>query len=130
MTYPRFALHPDGTLFCMYRDGASGNGDVYLNRKNVGAACTQLGKLADGKTNNENPDESGFLMDADATLAVSFTWSERRGPQHQRRRAFHQVHGQGRDVEERREHRGHCPACLFRHHGTRAGHRCHELGHH
>jgi hypothetical protein len=74
MTYPRFVLHPDGTLFYMYRDGASGNGDVYLNRKNVGEAWTQLGMLASGKATNENPYESRFVIDAAGTLAVAFTW--------------------------------------------------------
>lgn len=74
MTYPRFVLHPDGTLFFMYRDGASGNGDIYLNRKNVGGSWTQLGKLADGKTANENPYESRFIIDATGTLAVAMTW--------------------------------------------------------
>lgn len=74
MTYPRFALHPDGTLFYMYRDGASGNGDIYLNRKNVGGSWTQLGMLAAGKATNENPYESRFVISANGTLGVAFTW--------------------------------------------------------
>lgn len=74
VTYPRFALHPDGTLFFMFRDGASGNGDVYVNRRNVGGAWTQLGMLASGKATNENPYESRFVISAAGTLAVAFTW--------------------------------------------------------
>ncbi|PRB44348.1 hypothetical protein CQ020_03825 [Arthrobacter sp. MYb23] len=74
VTYPRWALHPDGTLFFMYRDGASGNGDIYLNRRNVGGAWTQLGMLAAGKATNENPYESRFVISAAGTLAVALTW--------------------------------------------------------
>lgn len=74
VTYPRFALHPDGTLFFMYRDGASGNGDVYLNRRNVGGSWTQLGMLASGKATNENPYESRFAISEAGTLGVAFTW--------------------------------------------------------
>ena len=32
VTYPRFLTAPDGTLFCFYRIGSSGNGDNYLQR--------------------------------------------------------------------------------------------------
>jgi len=74
VTYPRFALHPDGTLFYMYRDGASGNGDIYLNRRNVGGSWVQLGMLASGKATNENPYESRFVISANGTLGVAFTW--------------------------------------------------------
>ncbi len=32
VTYPQFVNAPDGTLFCFYRDGMSGNGDLCLHR--------------------------------------------------------------------------------------------------
>ena len=32
VTYPQFVNAPDGTLFCFYRDGRSGDGDLCLNR--------------------------------------------------------------------------------------------------
>lgn len=73
VTYPRFALHPDGTLFCLYRDGASGFGDLYLNKWD-GVSWTQLGKLADGKTTSENPYESRFVVGADGVLSLGITW--------------------------------------------------------
>ena len=74
-TYPRGLVHPDGTVFCMYRDGASGNGDVYLERSAGGtAAWSQVGKIADGKTTNENPYESRFAIDSAGKIAVAFTW--------------------------------------------------------
>ncbi|WP_285189974.1 BNR repeat-containing protein [Rhodococcus sp. MEB041] len=74
VTYPRFAMHPDGTLFLLYRDGASGMGDLYLNRKNVGGAWTQLGKIADGKTTSENPYETRFVVDRFGRLNIGITW--------------------------------------------------------
>jgi hypothetical protein len=58
----------------MYRNGASGMGDVYLNRKNVGGAWTQVGMLASGIATNENPYESRFVINAAGTLGVAFTW--------------------------------------------------------
>jgi hypothetical protein len=73
VTYPRFALHTDGTLFFLYRDGASGFGDLFLNKWN-GAAWTQVGKLADGKTTSENPYESRFVVGRDGSLNLAITW--------------------------------------------------------
>lgn len=73
VTYPRFALHPDGTLFFHYRDGASGNGDTYLNKWN-GASWTRVAKLADGKTNNENPYENRFVIDRNGVLHLVYCW--------------------------------------------------------
>jgi len=73
VTYPRFALHPDGTLFFLYRDGASGFGDLFLNKWN-GTAWTQIGKLADGKTTSENPYESRFVIGRDGSLNLAITW--------------------------------------------------------
>ncbi|NIL77582.1 BNR repeat-containing protein [Rhodococcus sp. B10] len=74
VTYPRFAMHPDGTLFLLYRDGASGMGDLYLNRKPVGGVWTQVGKIADGKTTSENPYETRFVIDRQGRLNIGFTW--------------------------------------------------------
>jgi len=73
VTYPRFALHPDGTLFFLFRDGASGFGDLFLNKWN-GTAWTQVGKLADGKTTSENPYESRFVVGRDGSLNLAITW--------------------------------------------------------
>ena len=35
VTYPQFISAPDGTLYFFYRDGASGNGTLCLNRYNA-----------------------------------------------------------------------------------------------
>jgi hypothetical protein len=72
-TYPRFALHPDGTLFFHYREGASGSGDTYLN-KYSGGSWTRVAKLTDGKTTNENAYENRFIIDRAGTLHLSYTW--------------------------------------------------------
>jgi len=72
-TYPRPALHPDGDLFLLFRDGASGNGDLYLNRRTTAGAWSQV-KLADGKSNNENPYETPLVIGRDGSLNVGFTW--------------------------------------------------------
>lgn len=75
VTYPRFALHPDGTVFFLYRDGASGFGDLFLNKSAGGtAAWTQVGKLADGKTTSENAYESRFVIGRDGSLNLAITW--------------------------------------------------------
>ncbi len=44
VTYPRFLTDRHGTLFLVYRIGASGNGDLYLHRYNpAGASWTRTG---------------------------------------------------------------------------------------
>ena len=46
VTYPRFFTNPDGTLFCFYRIGGSGNGDNYLQRYNpADGAWSRVGLL-------------------------------------------------------------------------------------
>lgn len=46
VTYPRFFTDPQGTLFCFYRIGGSGNGDNYLHRYNAGEATwTRVGMV-------------------------------------------------------------------------------------
>ncbi|MBE7559914.1 BNR-4 repeat-containing protein [bacterium] len=42
VTYPEFVNLPDGTLLFFYRDGASGNGDLCLNRYDVPSATWQV----------------------------------------------------------------------------------------
>ncbi|WP_255520223.1 BNR-4 repeat-containing protein [Paenarthrobacter sp. YJN-D] len=46
MTYTRFALHPDGTVFFLYRDGASGFGDLFLNKERGRHGCVDAGGQA------------------------------------------------------------------------------------
>lgn len=73
VTYPRFALHPDGDLFFHYRDGVSGSGDTYLNRWN-GSTWTRVAKITDGKTSSENAYENRFVIDRDGSLHLSMCW--------------------------------------------------------
>lgn len=72
VSYPRFLLPEAGPLLFMYRDGASGSGDIYLNRY-VEGAWAQVGMIAAGKATNESPYESRFA-ERNGKIAVSFTW--------------------------------------------------------
>jgi hypothetical protein len=73
VTYPRFSSHPDGTLFFVYRDGASGAGDLFMNRY-TGSAWVRVGMIAQGKPTSENPYESRFAISPAGTLALAITW--------------------------------------------------------
>ena len=45
VTYPRFLVHSDGTLFFIYRQGGSGSGDTYLHRYDARSATwSRIGK--------------------------------------------------------------------------------------
>lgn len=72
MSYPRFALHPDGDVFFLYRDGTSGNGDNYLLRYD-GSTWTRVGKITQGKP-TENFYENRFVIDRDGVLHISGCW--------------------------------------------------------
>jgi hypothetical protein len=75
VTYPRFVKFSDGAIACMFRDGESGGGDVYLNYKAAGQqAWVQRPMVAAGKVNSENPYESRLIVDRQDRLWVAFTW--------------------------------------------------------
>lgn len=79
VTYPRWAIHPDGTIFFHFRDGTSGNGDTYLNRKPRGAAWEQVGMIAAGKATSENPYETRVVCDRKGVLHIGYTWRPQGG---------------------------------------------------
>jgi hypothetical protein len=64
MTYPTFFTDPAGTLYYMFRDGDSGDGDLYFYVYNAGtetwgaATGTTAGLLIDGK--NSTPDQNAY----------------------------------------------------------------------
>ena len=76
VTYPEFYSLPNGDLLFFYRDGASGNGNLVLNRYD-----TQTGKwnriqdnLIDGEnTRNAYPQ---IAVDAGGVIHISWVWRE------------------------------------------------------
>lgn len=76
LTYPEFYRLPNGNLLFCYRDGGSGQGDLVLNRYDVGSgAWTRLhSKLISGE-GRRNAYWQAFL-DHKGTMHVSWVWRE------------------------------------------------------
>lgn len=61
VTYPTFVNDPAGNLYFIFRDGVSGNGDLFLYKYThasttwTGASGTTAGKVIDGKTSSLSP---------------------------------------------------------------------------
>jgi hypothetical protein len=75
-TYPEFYNLPDGDLLFFYRDGASGNGNLVLNRYDVRSQkWTRVqDNLIDGQGNrNAYPQ---IAVDAKGTIHISWVWRE------------------------------------------------------
>jgi hypothetical protein len=90
-TYPTFLNDPAGNLYFIFRDGTSGNGDLYLYKYTHGtttwaaAAGTTAGKVINGKTSSVNPYWEHPCFDSDfgsgGYLHLSWHWrSEASGP--------------------------------------------------
>ena len=76
VTYPEFHSMPNGDLMFFYRDGASGNGNLVLNRYDVKTAKWNRiqDNLVDGeKQRNAYPQ---ITVDTKGTIHVSWVWRE------------------------------------------------------
>ncbi len=85
VTYPRFFTDPDGTLFCFYRIGGSGNGDNYLHRYDaadgtwtrVGMVFSHRGTYAPWENNKSRcVYMHDLLFDSRSRLHASWTYRE------------------------------------------------------
>lgn len=76
VTYPEFRRFSDGDLLFAYRDGASGNGDLVLNRYDVRAGCwTRIqDKLIDGEGRRNAYWQ--MYMDGQDVIHISWVWRE------------------------------------------------------
>lgn len=77
VTYPGFYGLPDGDLLFLYRDGASGDGDVLLNRYDVetGQWRAVQHPLIDGE-GARNAYVNQLAIDEDGGWHLSWTWRE------------------------------------------------------
>ena len=77
VTYPQFIIAPDGTLYFFYRDGASGNGTLCLNRYDSTAKTWQTiaHPLVDGE-NKCNPYWWRPAIGADGTIHLAWCWRD------------------------------------------------------
>jgi hypothetical protein len=77
VTYPQFINAPDGALYFFYRDGASGNGSLCLNRYDVATKSWQAVQhpLIDGE-NKCNPYWWRPSIGADGTIHIGWCWRD------------------------------------------------------
>lgn len=77
VTYPQFYLLPDGDLLFLYRDGASGSGDLLLNRWDAEGASWNVVQhpLISGE-GERNPYNKQLAVDDRGGLHLSWTWRE------------------------------------------------------
>ncbi len=77
-TYPQFVNSPDGTLYFAYRDGASGNGSLCLNRYNATTKAWEIvaHPLIDG-LGKCNPYWWRPAFASDGTLHLAWCWRDR-----------------------------------------------------
>lgn len=80
VTYPQFYTLPDGDLLFFYRNGASGNGNTYLNRYNTatGSWSAVQHPLFDGITSSVNAYFNTLAFDSQGELHA--TWTDRSTP--------------------------------------------------
>lgn len=76
VTYPEFHNLPDGNLVFLYRDGASGNGNLMLNRYDV--KTKKWTRLQDGLISGEGQRNAYWQMaiDVKGVLHLSWVWRE------------------------------------------------------
>jgi len=76
VTYPEFYRLPHGDLIFVYRDGASGNGDVMMNYYSV--KTQEWTRLQDAFIHGEGKRNAYWQMciDAKGTLHISWVWRE------------------------------------------------------
>ena len=77
VTYPEFIDAPDGTLYFFYRDGASGNGSLCLNRYDQKTKSWQIVRhpLIDGE-NKCNPYPWRPSIGADGIIHIGWCWRD------------------------------------------------------
>jgi len=77
VTYPQFLSAPDGTLYFFYRDGASGNGSLCMNRYDVKSNSWQAIQhpLIDGQ-GKRNPYWWRPSIGADGTIYIGWCWRD------------------------------------------------------
>jgi hypothetical protein len=81
VTYPTFINDNNGKLYFLFRDGASGNGDLYLYQYDPAtttwsAAVGAAGKLIDGKSSTDSPYWWMPVFDADNHMHLFFCWRD------------------------------------------------------
>jgi hypothetical protein len=76
VTYPEFYRLPNGNLLFLYRDGASGNGNLILDRYDT--RTQQWTRLQDKLIDGEGKRNAYWqaALDARGTLHLSWTWRE------------------------------------------------------
>jgi BNR repeat-containing family member len=77
VTYPQFLNAPDGTLYFFYRDGASGNGSLCLNRYDMKSKSWQAVQhpLIDGQ-GKRNPYWWRPSIGTDGTIYLGWCWRD------------------------------------------------------
>ena len=76
VTYPEFFRLPDGNLIFMYRDGASGNGNLVMNR--LDATTGQWTRLHSNLIDGQGQRNAYWqaCVDADGAIHLSWVWRE------------------------------------------------------
>jgi len=76
VTYPEFYRLPDGNLLFLYRDGASGNGNLVLNHYD--AKTKSWNRLQDNLIDGEGKRNAYWqaALDTNGTIHLSWTWRE------------------------------------------------------
>jgi hypothetical protein len=76
VTYPEFYTLADGNLLFLYRDGASGNGNLMMNRYDVKSKIWK--QVQDGLIDGEGKRNAYWQMavDAGGTIHLSWVWRE------------------------------------------------------
>lgn len=76
VTYPEFYLLPKGDLLFAYRSGASGRGNLVLNRYNLKSRCWE--RVQDVLIDGENARNAYWQLCVDAvgTIHLSWVWRE------------------------------------------------------
>jgi hypothetical protein len=78
VTYPEFYRLPSGDLLFLYRDGASGRGDLMLNRYD--AQTRQWVQVQDGFLSGEGRRNAYWQMTVDRRGALHLSWVWRESP--------------------------------------------------
>lgn len=76
VTYPAFVNAPDGSLLFFYRNGASGAGDLFMNRlTNPGAGTwSRASMLLSGAPTGESPYPDRYAVGADGSIHITGCW--------------------------------------------------------
>jgi len=76
VTYPEFYRTPDGNLYFFYRYGASGNGNLVINKYNT--ASKNWEQLQDNLIDGENQRNAYWqtFIDEAGTIHISWVWRE------------------------------------------------------